>query len=102
MSRADYEAFKERMREWMLEHADAYDAFEEMMNYESDEGYRLVMTTAMKLLPKFAKAAAKQMSTRGAIDVDAVIAQCSGSNWHKRLSPNSTRTPRTPTPLFLR
>lgn len=64
----------------MLEHADAYDAFEEMMNYESDEGYRLVMTTAMKLLPKFAKAAAKQMSTRGAIDVDAVIAQCSGSS----------------------
>lgn len=38
------------------------------------------MTTAMKLLPKFAKAAAKQMSTRGAIDVDAVIAQCSGSS----------------------
>lgn len=64
----------------MSDHSDAYDAFEEMMNYESDEGYRLVMTTAMKLLPKFAKAAAKQMSTRGAIDVDAVIAQCSGSN----------------------
>ncbi len=80
MSRADYEAFKERMRKWMSDHSDAYDAFEEMMNYESDEGYRLVMTTAMKLLPKFAKAAAKQMSTRGAIDVDAVIAQCSGSN----------------------
>lgn len=80
MSHADYEAFKERMRQWMSEHADAYDAFEEMMNYESDEGYRLVMTTAMKLLPKFAKAAAKQMSTRGAIDVDAVIAQCSGSS----------------------
>lgn len=80
MSRADYEAFKERMREWMSDHADAYDAFEEMMNYESDKGYRLVMTTAMKLLPKFAKAAAKQMSTRGAIDVDAVIAQCSGSS----------------------
>lgn len=80
MSRADYEAFKERMREWMSDHSDAYDAFEEMMNYESDEGYRLVMTTAMKLLPKFAKAAAKQMSTRGAIDVDAVIAQCSGSS----------------------
>lgn len=80
MSRADYEAFKERMRQWMSDHADTYDAFEEMMNYESDEGYRLVMTTAMKLLPKFAKAAAKQMSTRGAIDVDAVIAQCSGSS----------------------
>lgn len=80
MSRTDYEAFKERMKEWMSDHADAYDAFEEMMNYESDEGYRLVMTTAMKLLPKFAKAAAKQMSTRGEIDVDAVIAQCSGSN----------------------
>lgn len=80
MGRADYEAFKERMRQWMSDHADTYNAFEEMMNYESDEGYRLVMTTAMKLLPKFAKAAAKQMSTRGAIDVDAVIAQCSGSN----------------------
>lgn len=80
MSRADYEAFKERMREWMSDHADAYDAFEEMMNYESDEGYRLVMATAMKLLPKFAKAATKQISTRGEIDVDAVIAQCSGSN----------------------
>ena len=51
MSRTDYEAFKERMKEWMSDHADAYDAFEEMMNYESDEGYRLVMTTAMKLLP---------------------------------------------------
>ncbi len=60
MSRADYEAFKERMREWMSDYADAYDAFEEMMNYESDEGYRLVMTTTMKLLPKFAKAAAKR------------------------------------------
>lgn len=80
MGRADYEAFKERMREWMSEHADAYDAFEEMMNYESDEGYRLVMTTAMKLLPKFAEAAAKQMNTRGEIDVDTVIEQCSGSS----------------------
>lgn len=80
MGRADYKAFKERMREWMSEHADAYDAFEEMMNYESDEGYRLVMTTAMKLLPKFAKAAAKQMNTHGEIDVDTVIEQCSGSN----------------------
>ena len=80
MGRADYEAFKERMREWMSEHTDDYDAFEEMMNYESDEGYRLVMTTAMKLLPKFAKAAAKQMNTHGEIDVDTVIEQCSGSN----------------------
>lgn len=80
MGRADYEAFKERMREWMSEHADAYDAFVEMMNYESDEGYQLVMTTAMKLLPKFAKAAAKQMNMRGEIDVDTVIEQCSGLN----------------------
>ena len=38
------------------------------------------MTTAMKLLPKFAKAAAKQMNTHGEIDVDTVIEQCSGSN----------------------
>ena len=80
MGRADYEAFKERMREWMSEHTDDYDAFEEMMNYESDEGYRLVLTTAMKLLPKFANAAAKQMNTHGEIDVDTVIEQCSGSN----------------------
>lgn len=80
MSRTDYEPFKERMRGWMSDHADAYDAFEEMMNYESDEGYRLVMTTAMKLLPKFAEAAAKQMNTHGEIDVDTVIEQCSGSS----------------------
>jgi hypothetical protein len=35
MGQAEYNAFKERMKQWMLENADIYDEFEEMMNSQN-------------------------------------------------------------------
>lgn len=32
MEQQEYDAFRERMKQWMLDNADAYDEFEEMMN----------------------------------------------------------------------
>jgi hypothetical protein len=42
MGQQEYNAFKERMKQWMVENADTYDEFEETMNAQSDAGYQKV------------------------------------------------------------
>ena len=55
MGQQEYDAFRERMKQWMLDNADTYDEFEEMMNSQSDAGYQKIMTQAMALIPKYGK-----------------------------------------------
>ena len=38
MGQQEYDAFREQMRQWMLDNSDIYDEFEEMMNSQSDMG----------------------------------------------------------------
>jgi hypothetical protein len=38
MEQQEYDAFREQMRQWMLDNSDIYDEFEEMMNSQSDMG----------------------------------------------------------------
>ena len=44
MGQQEYNAFRERMKQWMLDNADTYDEFEEMMTSQSDTGYQKIMT----------------------------------------------------------
>ena len=43
MGQPEYDAFKARMKQWMSDNADVYDAFEAQMNAQSDAGYQRIM-----------------------------------------------------------
>lgn len=76
MGQQEYDAFRERMKQWMLDNADAYDEFEEMMNSQSDIGYQKIMAQAMALVPKYSKAISKKMnrsSIDDTVDIDALF-----------------------------
>lgn len=63
MGQQEYDAFRERMKQWMLDNADAYDEFEEMMNSQSDVGYQKIMGQAIALVPKYGKAISKKINS---------------------------------------
>lgn len=63
MGQQEYDAFRERMKQWMLDNADAYDEFEEMMNSQSDVGYQRIMGQAIALVPKYGKAISKKINS---------------------------------------
>lgn len=63
MGQQEYDAFRERMKQWMLDNADAYDEFEEMMNSQSDVGYQRIMGHAIALVPKYGKAISKKINS---------------------------------------
>jgi len=63
MGQKEYDAFRERMKQWMLDNADAYDEFEEMMNSQSDVGYQKIMGQAIALVPKYGKAISKKINS---------------------------------------
>jgi len=68
MGQQEYNAFRERMKQWMLDNADTYDEFEEMMNSQSDAGYQKIMTQAMALVPKYTKVIRKKMNSSSVED----------------------------------
>jgi len=72
MGQQEYDAFKERMKHWMLDNADAYDEFEEIMNSQSDAGYQKIMAQAMALVPRYEKAISQKMN-RSSLDDTADI-----------------------------
>ena len=72
MGQQEYEAFKKRMKQWMLDNADVYDEFEEMMNSNTDTGYQQIMAQAMALIPRYEKAISQKMN-RSLLDDTADI-----------------------------
>ena len=68
MGQQEYDTFRERMKQWMLDNADTYDEFEEMMNSQSDAGYQKIMTQAMTLIPKYDKVIRKKMNSSSVED----------------------------------
>jgi hypothetical protein len=77
MGQPEYDAFKARMKQWMSNNADVYDAFEEQMNAQSDAGYQRIMAQAIALVPKYEKAVSKKMNTgavEDTLDIEALFA----------------------------
>ena len=76
MGQQEYDAFRERMKQWMPDNADTYDEFEETMNSQSDAGYQKIMTQAMALIPKYEKVIRKKMnssSVEDTLDIEALF-----------------------------
>ncbi len=67
MGQPEYDAFKARMKQWMSDNADVYDAFEAQMNAQSDAGYQRIMVQAIALVPKYEKVVSKKMNS-GAVE----------------------------------
>jgi hypothetical protein len=77
MGQPEYDAFKARMKQWMSDNADVYDAFEEQMNAQSDAGYQRIMAQAIALVPKYEKAVSKKMNSgavEDTLDIEALFA----------------------------
>ncbi len=77
MGQPEYDAFKARMKQWMSDNADVYDAFEEQMNAQSDAGYQRIMAQAIALVPKYEKAVSKKINAgavEDTLDIEALFA----------------------------
>ena len=74
MEQSEYNTFKEQMKQWMLENADIYDEFEEMMNSQSDMGVQRIMAQAMALVPEYGKVISKKINSGNADDADDIEA----------------------------
>ncbi len=72
MEQQEYDAFREQMRQWMLDNSDIYDEFEEMMNSQSDMGVQQIMTQAMTLVPEYVKLISKKINSGNADDTAEV------------------------------
>ena len=74
MGQVEYNAFKRQMKQWMLENADLYDEFEEMMNSQSEIGVQQVMAQAMALVPEYDKVINKKINSGNADNADDAVA----------------------------
>lgn len=74
MGQQEYDAFREQMSQWMVDNADIYDEFEEMMNSQSDEGVQQIMAQAMMLIPEYGRLMSKKINRGSADDIADVEA----------------------------
>jgi hypothetical protein len=66
------------MKQWMLENADIYDEFEEMMNSQSDMGVQQIMAQAMALVLEYGKVISKKINSGDAdnlADIETMFAE---------------------------
>lgn len=80
MGQQEYDAFREQMKQWMLDNSDIYDEFEEMMNSQSDMGVQQIMAQAMTLIPEYGKLISKKINSGNADDVADVEAAFEKAN----------------------
>ncbi len=55
MGQQEFESFKQNLRDWMDNHQDEYDLFEEEMNRKDSAGYQMIMSKAISILPQYEK-----------------------------------------------
>ena len=76
MGQQEYDAFREYIKQWMLDNSDTYDEFEEMMNSKSNDGYQKIMTHAVALIPKYDEVIRKKMNSSSVeytLDIEALF-----------------------------
>ncbi|MEG1498460.1 MAG: DUF6043 family protein [Bacteroidales bacterium] len=96
MCQQEYNAFKEQMKQWMLDHSDIYDEFEEMMNSQSDVGVQQIMAQAMMLIPEYGKLISKKINSGSADDVADVEATFTENNLAAKLVKQFGKTSTVP------
>lgn len=69
MGRQEYENFKLKVKDWMDNHPEEYDLFEEEMNNKDNSGYQKIFMLACKLAPKYKKVIQKRRN-QGVINED--------------------------------
>jgi len=55
MGQQEFDSFKQSLKDWMENHQDEYDLFEEEMNRKDTAGYQLIMSKAITLVPQYEK-----------------------------------------------
>lgn len=72
MAQLKHDILKEYLQKWMVENADTYDAFEKMMNEQSDEGYQKILFVATSIFPKYKKIIEKKMHSKNSDDISDI------------------------------
>lgn len=85
MGQQEYDAFREQMKQWMLDNSDIYDEFEEMMNSQSDVGVQQIMAQAMMLVPEYGRLISKKINSGSADDAADIEAAFTDSNLAEEL-----------------
>ncbi len=73
MSQKDYDAFKEQLKQWMVDNPDKYSEFEEMMDKMPFDGHCKMMNEATRLLPTFRQLIKKARKGDGSIELGEII-----------------------------
>ena len=55
MSQQEFDNFKQRIKDWMDNHPEEYDCFEEEMNLKDNTSYQKILTMAFTLVPRYQK-----------------------------------------------
>ena len=69
MTQPKQDILRPHLKQWMLENADTYDAFEKMMNEQNDAGYQQILLTATTLLPSYKKSIEKKIHSKDSDDI---------------------------------
>ncbi len=85
MSQQDFDNFKQRLKDWMNSHQEEYDQFEEEMNRKDSEGYQIIMTKAMVLIPEYQNIIKKKMNAGNYEDFSEIDILSSNSELAKNL-----------------
>lgn len=72
MAQLKHDILKKYLQKWMLENADTHDAFEKMMNEQSDEGYQQIMLVATSIFPKYKKIIEKKIHSKNNDDISNI------------------------------
>lgn len=72
MPQPKQDILKTHLRQWMLDNADTYDAFEKMMNEQSTEGYQQIMFSVISHFPKFEKIIDKKIQSKKSENISSI------------------------------
>ena len=72
MAQQKHDILKEHLKKWMLANTDTYDAFEKLMNEQSDEGYQQIMFAITTVFPKYQKLIEKKIQSKDSDDISNI------------------------------
>ncbi len=72
MTEPKHDILKDHLQRWKLENANTYDAFEKMMNEQSDTGYQQIMFTATSIFPKYQKLIEEKIQSKDSDDISNI------------------------------
>lgn len=74
MGQQEFDSFKQSLKDWMDNHQDEYDLFEEEMNQKDTAGYQMIMAQAMNITPQYEKAIKQKINKEKYEDITDIEA----------------------------